>query len=39
MMLWREKLFALMARNATPPSRYFHLPPERSLEIGIHVEI
>ncbi|MFV2000040.1 MAG: potassium transporter Kup [Acidimicrobiia bacterium] len=39
MMLWREKLFGLMARNATPPSRYFHLPPERSLEIGIHVEI
>ncbi|MCL1593268.1 MAG: potassium transporter Kup [Actinomycetia bacterium] len=39
MMLWREKLFALMARNASLPSRYFHLPPDRSLEIGIHVEI
>ncbi|MFV1961714.1 MAG: potassium transporter Kup [Acidimicrobiia bacterium] len=39
MLLWRERLFSLMARNATPPSRFFHLPPERSLEIGIHVEI
>jgi len=39
MMLWREKLFALMARNATQPSRYFHLPSEEALEIGIQVEI
>ena len=39
MLLWREKLFSLMARNATPPSRYFRLPPERSLEIGIQIEI
>jgi len=39
MAMWREKLFSLMARNATPPSRYFHLPPERSLEIGIQIEI
>ncbi|MCL1600024.1 MAG: potassium transporter Kup [Actinomycetia bacterium] len=39
MMIWREKLFALMARNASLPSRYFHLPPDRSIEIGIHVEI
>jgi KUP system potassium uptake protein len=39
MMLWREKLFAAMARNATPATRYFHLPVERSLEVGVQVEI
>ena len=39
MMVWREKLFALMARNSTPPSRYFHLPSDSSLEIGIQIEI
>ena len=39
MMLWREHLYAFMARNATQPTRYFNLPPERVLEIGIHVEI
>ncbi len=39
MMLWREKLFAVMARNATPATRYFHLPVDRSLEIGVQVEI
>jgi KUP system potassium uptake protein len=39
MMVWREKLFSLMARNATPPSRYFHIPPDHALEIGIQIEI
>jgi KUP system potassium uptake protein len=39
MGVWREKLFALMARNATPPTRYFHIPPDRALEIGIQIEI
>ena len=36
---WREKLFALMTRNAMSAVRFFHLPPERSLEIGVNVEI
>jgi len=39
MMPWRERVFRLMARNATPPTHYFHIPPDRSLEIGIQVEI
>lgn len=39
MMVWREKLFAFMARNATPATRHFHLPVDRSLEIGVQVEI
>ncbi len=39
MAIWREKLFALMMRNAMNAVRFFHLPPERSLEIGVNVEI
>ncbi len=39
MMPWRERLFAAMARNATPATRHFHLPVDRSLEVGVQVEI
>jgi KUP system potassium uptake protein len=36
---WREVLFALMRRNAESPVIYFHLPPERALEIGVFARI
>ncbi|HHC07600.1 MAG TPA: potassium transporter Kup, partial [Actinobacteria bacterium] len=39
MAIWREKLFAFMARNASNAARFFRLPSERSLEIGVSVEI
>jgi len=39
MAIWREKLFAIMARNATNAGFFFKLPTERSLEIGVQVEI
>ena len=39
MALWREKLFALMTRNAFSAMRAFDLPPERSIEIRGHIEI
>ncbi len=39
MLMWRERLFAVMTRNATPATRYFHLPVKSSLEIGVQVEI
>jgi KUP system potassium uptake protein len=39
MARWREILFALMARNATDVATYFHLPPDRVIEIGRRVEI
>jgi KUP system potassium uptake protein len=39
MMLWREKLFAIMSRNASPATAYFCLPPERVVEMGSQVEI
>ena len=39
MHIWRESLFALMARNAQPATQFFRLPAERVVEIGAHVEL
>lgn len=39
MALWREKLFVLMMRNASTADQYFQLPPERTLELGVQVEL
>lgn len=39
MHLWREKVFALMARNAERPTAYFKIPPNQVIEVGIQVEI
>ncbi|MDQ3804132.1 MAG: potassium transporter Kup [Acidobacteriota bacterium] len=39
MTLWREKLFALMSRNASSATAYFCLPPNRVVELGSQVEI
>jgi KUP system potassium uptake protein len=39
MMIWRERLFALMSRNALGAARFFKLPPNRVVELGMQVEI
>jgi K+ transporter len=39
MAMWRERLFALMARNAVRATAFFTLPPERVVELGVQVEI
>jgi KUP system potassium uptake protein len=39
MAVWREKLFVLMTRNAVRATAFFHLPPERVVELGVQVEI
>jgi KUP system potassium uptake protein len=39
MALWREKLFVIMARNATRATAFFRLPPERVVELGVQVEM
>ncbi len=39
MARWREKLFALMSRNATSATAYFGLPPDRVVEMGSQIEI
>ncbi len=39
MATWRDRLFALMVRNASDPSAHFGLPADRSVDIGTHVAI
>lgn len=39
MPLWRERLFALMSRNATNAASFFKLPPGRVVELGMQVEV
>jgi len=39
MAVWRERLFALMARNATSAMEFFHLPPNRVVELGAQIEL
>ena len=39
MATWREKLFAAMVRNAESASRFFHLPPNRVVELGAQIEL
>ena len=39
MMLWREKLFSFMTRNALPATDFFRIPPDRVVELGIRIEI
>lgn len=36
---WRKFLFAFMARNASRPTAYYGIPPERVVEIGLRVEL
>ncbi len=39
MAIWRERLFALMSRNAHSATAFFRLPPNRVVELGMQVEI
>jgi KUP system potassium uptake protein len=39
MAVWREKLFALMTRNAVRANAFFRLPPDRVVELGVQVEL
>ena len=36
---WRKHLFAFLSRNALDASKFFRLPPNRIIEIGIQVEL
>ncbi|MFQ5529015.1 MAG: potassium transporter Kup [Gemmatimonadota bacterium] len=39
MRMWRARLFALLARNATGATDFFQLPPNRVVELGTQLEI
>ena len=39
MMTWRKNLFAYLSRNAWDASKFFQIPPNRVIEVGIQVEL
>ena len=39
MMRWRQMLFAVMARNAVRATDFFKLPPYRTVELGMRLEL
>jgi len=39
MALWREKIFALMSRNASSATGFFNIPANRVVELGTRVEM
>ncbi len=39
MMLWRDRLFQFLARNATSATAFFQIPGNRLIELGTQVEI
>ncbi|NUS39461.1 MAG: potassium transporter Kup [Lysobacter sp.] len=39
MPIWRDKLFAIMHRNAVPATNFFRIPGNRLVELGAQVEI
>ncbi len=39
MALWRERLFAVMSKNAVRATAFFRLPMEQVVELGVQVEI
>jgi KUP system potassium uptake protein len=36
---WRERLFAVMSRNAGRATSFFRIPPERVVELGMQIEL
>jgi len=39
MPVWRDRLFAVMHRNAAPADQFFRIPGNRLVELGSQVEI
>jgi KUP system potassium uptake protein len=37
--IWRERIFAFMARNAERPTVFYKIPPNQVIEVGIQLEI
>jgi KUP system potassium uptake protein len=39
MRRWRKQLYVALARNASSPADYFHLPPDRTVTIGSAIDL
>ncbi len=35
---WKRRVFAFMSRNALDAAKFFHLPPNRVVEVGVQIE-
>jgi len=39
MARWRKALFSFLSRNSRPATAFFHLPPNRVVELGAQIEL
>ena len=39
MPMWRKRLFAFLSRNASRAGDFYQLPPGRSIELGVQIEL
>jgi KUP system potassium uptake protein len=39
MARWRKYLFAFLSKNARPANAFFHIPPNRVVELGTQIEL
>jgi KUP system potassium uptake protein len=39
MARWRKAMFAFLTRNSRPATAFFHLPPNRVVELGAQIEL
>ena len=39
MRRWRKQLYVALARNASSPADYFHLPADRTVTVGSAIDI
>ena len=39
MWAWREKLFAFMSRNALRATDFYQIPPDRTMELGLRLQL
>ncbi len=39
MKTWRKNLFAFLSRNARDATRFFRIPPDQVIEIGVQIEL
>ena len=39
MAVWRKRLFIGLAHNAASPAEYFHLPDDRTVVMGSHIDL
>jgi KUP system potassium uptake protein len=39
MARWRKILFSFLSKNSRAPTEFFHLPPNRVVELGLQIEL